>query len=48
MSIASRQVTKKVDSIIEKAGTVDRRDCWAFDYDMPLCKYYKLKKKKVL
>jgi len=39
------ETKEEAEDIVEKAGTVDRRECWAFDYDMPVCKYYKLKRK---
>ena len=39
------ETKEEAEDIVEKAGTVDRRDCWAFDDNMPVCKYYKLKRK---
>ena len=36
---------EEAENIVERAGEVDRNSCWAFDDNMPVCKYYKLRKR---
>ena len=36
---------EEAKNIVERAGEVNRDSCWAFDDNMPVCKYYKLEKR---
>ena len=38
---------EQAEDIVKKAGKVDRRECWAFDDDMPVYRYYKLRIRKI-